>query len=96
MMAHERERLQHLTCEAANEASREPMKVVRLDQFVKVNAQELHRNAQMTTEIEMLRHLDDMVLLFRILSQRHEQCCLQLTPTNHSSNVPIFADCQES
>ena len=39
MMAHECERLQHLTCEAANEASREPMEVVRLDELIEVDAQ---------------------------------------------------------
>ena len=43
------------------------MEVVRLDKLVEVDAQELHRNAEMSTEVEVLRHLDDMVLLLGIL-----------------------------
>ena len=67
MVAHERQRLQHLARETTNETGREAMEVVRLDQFVEVDAQELHRNAEMSAEVEVLRHLDDMVLLLGIL-----------------------------
>ena len=68
MMTHKRERLQHLTREATNETGREPMEVVRLDQLVEVDAQELHRNAQVSTEVEMFGHFNDMVFLFRVLT----------------------------
>ena len=43
------------------------MEVVRLDEFVEIDAQELHRNAEMSAEVEVLRHLDDIVFLIRIL-----------------------------
>ena len=59
--------MQHLTRETANEPGRETMEVVRLDELVEVDAQELHRNAEMSAEVEVLRHLDDMVLLLGIL-----------------------------
>lgn len=67
MVTHQREGLQHLACEPSNETGCEAMEVVRLDQLVEVDAQELHRNAQMATEVEVLGHLDDVVLLVRIL-----------------------------
>ena len=67
MVSHQRERLQHLVRKPPDETGREPMEVVRLDQLVEVDAQELRRNAQMATEVEMLRHLEDVVLLVRIL-----------------------------
>ena len=43
------------------------MEVVRLDELVEVDAQELHCDAEMATEVEVLGHLDDVVLLVRIL-----------------------------
>lgn len=67
MVAHEREGLKHLTREATNETCREPVEIVRLDELIEVDAQQFHRNAKMTTEVEVFSHLDDMVLLFRIL-----------------------------
>ena len=67
MMTHEGERLQHLACEPADKTGCEAMEVVRLDELVEVDAQELHRNAEMSAEVEVLRHLDDMVLLLGIL-----------------------------
>lgn len=67
MVSHEGQRLQHLTSESANKGCREPDEVVRLDQFIKVDAQQLHRNAQVATKIEVLRHLDDVMLFVLIL-----------------------------
>ena len=52
------------------------MEVVRLDELVEVDAQELHRNAEMSAEVEVLRHLDDMVLLLLVL------CILLLSISN--------------
>ena len=67
MVTHEREGLQHLARETTNKTCREPMEVVRLDQLVEVDAQQLHRDAQMATEVEVFSHLDDMVFLLRVL-----------------------------
>lgn len=61
--------MQHLTCEPANKPSRKSHETVGLDKLIEVNAQELHRDAEMTTEIEMFRHLDDMVFLILVLRQ---------------------------
>lgn len=41
--------------------------LVCLDQLVQVHAQKPHCNAQMVAEIEVLRHLDNTVLVVRIL-----------------------------
>ena len=67
MMPHQGQRSEHLACEPSNERRRETCETIRLDQLVQVDTQELHRNAQMATEVEMLGHLDDVVLLVRIL-----------------------------
>ena len=67
VMAHKRQGLQHLASESPDEASRETMEVVSFDQFVEVNAEELHGDTQMVTEVEVFSHLDDMVFLFRVL-----------------------------
>ena len=53
---------------ATDETCREAMEVVRLDQLVEVDAQQLHRDAQMATEVEVLSHLDHMMLFLLILS----------------------------
>ena len=44
MMTHERERLQHLACEPADKTGCEAMEVVRLDQLIQVDAEQLHRD----------------------------------------------------
>lgn len=92
VVAHECQRLQHLTREAADKTGCEAMEVVRLDQFVQIDAQQLHRNTQVATEVEVLSHLDNMVLLIRILS------CHEQHRSRHTNrrNVPISADCQGS
>ena len=67
VMAHKRQRLQHLASESPDETSRETMEVVSFDQFVEVNAEELHGDTQMVSEVEVFSHLDDMVFLLRVL-----------------------------
>ena len=67
VMAHKRQGLQHLASESPDETSRETMEVVSFDQFVEVNAEELHGDTQMVTEVEVFSHLDDMVFLLRVL-----------------------------
>lgn len=66
-MPHQVQRLEHLSSEAPNESGREPDKAVGLDQFVEVDAQQFHSNAQVSTEVKVLGHLDDVVLLVLIL-----------------------------
>lgn len=67
VMTHQGQGSQHLTSESPDESCRESDKAVCLDELVEVDAQQLHGDAQVTAEIEVLSHLDHMVLLFRIL-----------------------------
>lgn len=66
VMTHQGQGSQHLTSESPDESCREPDEAVCLDELVKVDAQQLHGDAQVTAEIKVLSHLDHMVLLFRI------------------------------
>lgn len=68
-MPHENEGAQHLGRETSNQDCRETSKLIRFDQLVEVDAKKLHCNAQMIAEIEMLVHLDDVVLVVRILKE---------------------------
>ena len=67
MMTHERKRHQHLACEAANKGSGKAHETICLDQLIQINTEEFHGNAKVVSEVEMFSHLDDMVLLLRIL-----------------------------
>lgn len=68
VMSHQGQGLQHLTGEASNQSGGEAYEAIGLDQFVQVDAQELHGDAQVTAEIKMLSHFDNMVLLFSVLN----------------------------
>jgi hypothetical protein len=70
VMAHEAEREEHLVREAPNKGGGESDEAICLDKFVKVHAEELHRNTKVTTEVEVFDHLDDLVLILRVLKQR--------------------------
>lgn len=67
VMTHQGQGSQHLTSEPPDESRRESDEAVCLDELVEIDAQQLHGDAQVTAEIEVLSHLDHMVLLFRIL-----------------------------
>ena len=67
MMPHQGQRSEHLAREPTNERRRETRKTIRLDQLVQVDTQELHRNAQMISEVKMFSHLDNVVLFIRVL-----------------------------
>ena len=67
MVAHESQRLQHLAREAADQASRETVEVVGLDELVVIDAEEFHSDAQVSTEVEMFGHFNDMMFLIRVL-----------------------------
>ena len=91
VVTHECQRLQHLTCEATNQAGCESVEVVRLDQLVEVDAEEFHRDTQVPTEVEMFCHLDDMMLLVRVLAQNESRRSLRVVMWN----IPISASCPE-
>jgi hypothetical protein len=56
-----------LACETPNQRCRKANKAIGFDKFVEVNAQKLHRNTEMASKVEMLRHSDDMMFLLMIL-----------------------------
>lgn len=85
MVTHQRQRQQHLTCEPANQCCRETDKSIGLDQLIKIDAQQLHGYAQMISEIEVLCHLDDMVLFIRILRKNE----FSTGKTKDAGDLPI-------
>lgn len=91
MVTHERKRHQHLTCKSPNKGSGKSNETVCLDQFVQIDAKQFHGYAKMISEIKMLSHLDDMMLLIRVL---------QLFSTKELKMricyVPISSNYQES
>ena len=91
VVAHKNERTQHLDGEPSNEDSGETSELVRLDQLIQVDAQQLGRNAKVSTEVEMLCHLDNVVLLLVVL--QHPSATGQNV---REQNIPICADCQGS
>ena len=94
MVAHQGQGQQHLARESTNQCRREACKAVRFDQLVQINAQKLHSNAEVISEIEMLRHFYDMMLLIWIL-RRHlitkacMLCCEKRTHFLRSSRILI-------
>ena len=84
------ERAQHLLGEPPDELDRETSEGVRLDEFVEVHIEKLSRDAQMATEVEMLGHLDDVVLLVRILPKVSAPSILCERLQEH--DVPISGD----
>lgn len=73
MLPHKRKRVKHLACEPTNQRSRKPNKAIRLDELIQVDTQEFHGNAQVTTEVEVFRHLDNMMLLIVVLGGRKKR-----------------------
>ena len=73
MVPHQSQRLKHLTRETANKRSGEPDESVSLDQLIQVDAQQLGRNAKVSTEVEMFGHLQDVMFFIRILQTRRSQ-----------------------
>lgn len=67
MVTHKSKGGQHLASESPDESCREANEAVCFDEFIKIDAQKFHSNAEMTTEVEILRHFDDVVLFLGIL-----------------------------
>ena len=70
MVTHKGQRPKYLGRESADKSSGESNKIIGLDQLVQVDAEELHSDAQMSTEIKVLCHLDNVVLFIGILESR--------------------------
>ena len=90
MVAHESQRLQHLAREAADQTSRETMEVVGLDEFVEVDTQQLHRDTQVPTEVEVFCHFDNVMLLIRVLRTSSAR---PLRKFAFRKDTPISAGC---
>lgn len=67
MMSHQRQGLKHLASEAPDESSGKAHETVGFDELVEVDAEQLHGDAEVVSEVEVLRHLDDIVLLLLVL-----------------------------
>jgi hypothetical protein len=67
MMAHQSKGAEHLGRKSPDQCGGETNKSICFDQLIKVDAEQLHCNTEMVTEIEMLCHLDDMVFFIGIL-----------------------------
>lgn len=67
MMAHQAQGHDHLACESPDQSCGEADKAIGLDQFVQVDAEQFHRDAEMVPEVKVFCHLDNMVLLIMVL-----------------------------
>lgn len=56
-----------MICEATNERGRKSNESIGFDQFIEVDAQQLHGNAQVITEVKMFGHFDNMMFFIGIL-----------------------------
>ena len=63
---HQLQRRQHLRSKSPDQNSRESGKLIRLDQFKEVDAQQLGHDAKVTSEIEAIRHAYHVVFIGRI------------------------------
>ena len=69
MMPHQRERLKHLAGEAPDESGGEAHETVGLDELVQIDAQQFRSDAEVVAEVEVLRHLEGMMLLLLVLKE---------------------------
>jgi len=67
VVAHQAQGHDHLACESPNQRGGEADETIGLDQLVQIDTEQLHRDTEMIPEIKVLRHFDDMVLLFLVL-----------------------------
>lgn len=71
VLSHEVERDQDLNCETLNQTETESLKVVHLDEVVQVHAQQLERDHQVLPEHKLIQHLNDVLLVLRVLLVQH-------------------------
>lgn len=67
MLTQQDEGLEHLTGEPSDEGRREACKAVGLNELVEVDAEQLGCDAEVVSEVEVLSHGDDAVLLLGVL-----------------------------
>lgn len=67
MLTQQDEGLEHLTGEPPDEGRREACKAVGLDELVEVDAEQLGCDAEVISEVEVLSHGNDAVLLLGVL-----------------------------
>lgn len=67
MMAKQTQRSQNLRREASNEGCSEACEVVRLDELVQIDTEQLRNDAQVTTECERVGHANHVMQLIRVL-----------------------------
>ena len=67
MILHEDQRSQNLRRDAPNQEHGEPDGLIRLDQLVQVHTEQLHHDAPMVSEIEVVAHLNKVVFVVGIL-----------------------------
>jgi hypothetical protein len=67
VMPHQAQRHYHLAREAPYQSGREPNKPVCLDQFVQIDAEQFHSDAEVIAEVKVFSHLDNMMFFFLVL-----------------------------
>lgn len=67
MLPHQDKRAEELGCESTDEGGGEPCEAVGLDELVEIDTEKLGSDAKMVSEVEVFSHLDDIVLLIRVL-----------------------------
>lgn len=91
-MPHQAERQYHLACEASYQSGGEPNKPVCFDQFVEIDAQQFHGDAEVIAKVKVLSHLDDMMLFFLVLKITGKSLKIRF----RSMDIPIYEDCPKS
>ena len=67
VVAHKSQWLKHLGRKAPYKSCRKSNEAVRFDELVEVYAEQFHGDTQVTTEVEVLSHFDNMMFFIRIL-----------------------------
>lgn len=73
MMSQQGHGIQHLDSEPPNEGRREAVEAVGFNELVEVDAQKLCDDAEMTSEVEVVCHHDNIVPFVRILPATSSQ-----------------------
>jgi hypothetical protein len=88
MAPHQLHTRQHLHCESPDDGSRKPVELICFDKFVEVDTEQLGNDAEVTSEIEVIRHSDHVMLVLWVLSPvslQHDVVSIDLP---NQPNVP--------
>ena len=58
---------QELLCEAPNQSQREPLEIMRLDEFIQVHPKQVSRDTQVIPEVKALIKADHAVTILGVL-----------------------------